>query len=429
MAHLAKFRKAGLGQLMAHLRRGTTKESFDRNYSNEQIDVTKSHLNYALIDRADTLSDYQYIVQRSELYNALKRDNVVMVGMWAVTLPEQMKDKSEEVQRRFFEETLDFMKQRYGIDNIACAYVHMDETTPHMHVAVTPAFYDKKKGRNKYSFKEFFSRNEYGTFHKHLSAHLEKVFGYDTGVWNKDTTDRESNKTIKELKQESARQEREIKRLEQVVADYERQAQDSKSKAIEYKKEEETNEALKNQAYEKALDMAHEVNKEMIRLDKAKEIEKTMTIPEKMGLKAYDSAKVSFKDEIQKEVEFRLKQERVQMGQRVMNAESKAEELEKENRVLKYELREAHNTLNSYVPDEAKDLTIKNLRERNKVLEEENKSLRGHIYKLCKEFNKRGKEYLSNFFKAFSRDFFNEIRDIFREERKEEERGKESQER
>ena len=44
MAHLEKFKKSGLGQLMAHVRRGTTEEIKDRHYSNENIDSSRSKL-------------------------------------------------------------------------------------------------------------------------------------------------------------------------------------------------------------------------------------------------------------------------------------------------------------------------------------------------------------------------------------------------
>ena len=48
MAHLEKFKKSGLGQILAHVRRGTSEEIVDRQYSNENIDSDKSIFNQNL---------------------------------------------------------------------------------------------------------------------------------------------------------------------------------------------------------------------------------------------------------------------------------------------------------------------------------------------------------------------------------------------
>src|SRR5699024_3296391 len=43
------------------------------------------------------------------------------------------KGMSEDETRQFFEDTLEFVKDEYGAENIMYATVHLDEKTPHMH--------------------------------------------------------------------------------------------------------------------------------------------------------------------------------------------------------------------------------------------------------------------------------------------------------
>ena len=45
---------------------------------------------------------------------------------------------SPSEQRQFFVDCTRFFAKRYGEDNIICAVVHMDETTPHLHLNLIP---------------------------------------------------------------------------------------------------------------------------------------------------------------------------------------------------------------------------------------------------------------------------------------------------
>ena len=128
----------------------------------------------------------------------LNRKNVNVMISWVVTLPKEMNDKSDDEKRKFFERTYEFLKERYGVENVISAYVHMDETQPHMHFAFTPVMYDVKKDRYKFNAKVVGSRKDLRTFHKDLDVYLEHELGYRTGVINGIT---ELNLSIQELKQ------------------------------------------------------------------------------------------------------------------------------------------------------------------------------------------------------------------------------------
>ena len=74
-----------------------------------------------------------------------------------------------------FEETTNFLNERYGQENAVAAVVHYDETTPHLHYAFVPVVFDNKKSRYKVSAKEVLTRHDLQTFHDDLDQDLKKV--------------------------------------------------------------------------------------------------------------------------------------------------------------------------------------------------------------------------------------------------------------
>ena len=58
-------------------------------------------------------------------------------------------------QRKFFEDSVRWFSDRYGADRILNATVHMDETTPHLHVGVVPITQD-----GRLSAKAIFTKTE-----------------------------------------------------------------------------------------------------------------------------------------------------------------------------------------------------------------------------------------------------------------------------
>lgn len=207
MAHLTKYTRAQLPHLLKHDSRAKDAQGRYIKFGNQEIDTNRTYLNYNLHERNDGLSDYEYIKMRGMQYlakNVVNRDNINWAGSWVLTLPEKLKGASDEEQRKFFQVAHDFMAERYGYDNLVGAYVHMDESTPHMHVKITPVIYDKKKGKYRHSAKDMFDKKDLAFFHQHLSERMIKEFGYDVGVIG-DSVDRAKgerlpNKSIAELK-------------------------------------------------------------------------------------------------------------------------------------------------------------------------------------------------------------------------------------
>ena len=214
MAHVQKFTKGNMQGLSIHLDRKT------ENHSNEDIDSERTHLNYDLCEKeGDTLSRMN---ERLEEVYCMNRKDVKACCEWVVTLPESLKDAPDEHQRKFFENTYEFLSDRYGGEqNVISANVHNDETTPHMHFDFIPIVWDEKKEREKVSAKEVLTRAELKSFHNDLDKHLKERIPeiYQEGILNGKTIGIENVHSLKkhsaEIKQQKKMMAADLKRFKE----------------------------------------------------------------------------------------------------------------------------------------------------------------------------------------------------------------------
>lgn len=191
MARVEKYTRGAMGNMLAHYNR--TKAS-----SKSLIDPARTHLNYNLADTDQPLSQLDFIHKRLSEIKVLNRKDVNVFCDWIVTAPQEL---AENEYDDFFKETYKFLNDRYGKDNVISAYVHMDESQPHIHYAFVPVTMDKKKNILKLSAKEVITLKELKSFHKDLSNRLNSFFGRDIGILN-GATDL-GNQTIKQLRNSS----------------------------------------------------------------------------------------------------------------------------------------------------------------------------------------------------------------------------------
>ncbi len=164
-----------------------------------KIDPSRTALNYRMeAGRADArlsvrLSDPGLTVD--------KRKHVNKAGVWVVTCPQELAGDPDAV-RRFFKLVYDFTKERYGAGNVLQGYVHMDETTPHIHMPVVPV----RDGR--VSAKAVFNRRELPAYQRELDKAVAVEFGWKGLILNGRT---KGGYATAELK-ERTRQEAELKR-------------------------------------------------------------------------------------------------------------------------------------------------------------------------------------------------------------------------
>lgn len=200
MAHLDKFTKGQTGGLTRHFERHKKENGEYIKFGNQEIDTEKTHLNYNLADEQNQL---EFIKNRTSEVRCLNRKDVNVMTSWVITLPEKI--KTQEDQQLFFQESYNFLEKKYGKENVVSSYVHLDETTPHMHFAFIPVVRDKKRGDLKVSANDLITRNHLRSFHPELEKHMKEVFGRDIGILNEKT--KEGNKSIDELKRGTAQKE------------------------------------------------------------------------------------------------------------------------------------------------------------------------------------------------------------------------------
>jgi len=229
MANVQKYTASQAGGMTRHYERHQKENGEYQTFGNQDIDVSRIHLNYNLAPERKGIGQESgqlgFINQRISEVKCLKRSDVNVMCSWIITAPEGLAtgieqragqrpllkfegDEAEKNLRLFFEESYKFLNERYahGSDkNVISAYVHMDETTPHMHYAFVPVVIDKKKGHEKVSASELINRYDLKRFHLDLEKHMAVIFGREIGILNEATKD--GNRTVEELKSGSAQAE------------------------------------------------------------------------------------------------------------------------------------------------------------------------------------------------------------------------------
>ena len=187
MAHIAKYKTASCGHMLAHYRRDAS------SLGRENIDPTRTKSNYTLgLDDRDGKvramngiePNWATVEGRIEGVNkaakaagkrAVRKDAVVMADV-VVTLPENVR-KGDEF--KFFGFTYWFLLQKLGKENMMGGFVHRDEmrkddspVRDHMHVPFTPIV------DGRFNYKKMCPRAFYQSLHKELGDYLEKQMGY-----------------------------------------------------------------------------------------------------------------------------------------------------------------------------------------------------------------------------------------------------------
>ena len=113
----------------------------NKNYSNKDIDLSKSYLNYDLVN--DKNINYLEMIDNKIIENKKSKrkvgDNQVHHMYGVITSDKDFFDSMDIDQvKEFFENSLEFVEKRFGKENILYATIHLDESTPHMHFGFTP---------------------------------------------------------------------------------------------------------------------------------------------------------------------------------------------------------------------------------------------------------------------------------------------------
>lgn len=165
-----------------------------KNHSNPDIDTSLSNLNYDLVNRTDNYKkDIENFINENKSTTRAIRKDAVLVNEWIITSDRKFfENLSYEDTEGFFIAAKEYFAENFGEENIRYATVHLDESTPHLHMGIVPFDEDKKL-----SAKRVFNREALRNVQEDLPKLLqEKGFDIERGLEGSDR----KNLTVPEFK-------------------------------------------------------------------------------------------------------------------------------------------------------------------------------------------------------------------------------------
>ena len=141
----AKYKRENLMAVYRH------NERKNKNYSNKDIDRTKTYLNYSLKDpEFNYVKEFDKIIKKYDLKGQIKTVSNIICEYMITSDSDFFKRIGEEETKRFFETAYKFVSEYkdLGEKYILSAKVHYDEKSPHMHLIFLPVVHTKDKKGN-----------------------------------------------------------------------------------------------------------------------------------------------------------------------------------------------------------------------------------------------------------------------------------------
>ena len=107
--------------------------------SNPDIDDTRTNMNYDLVESDKTL--YQRVKARVDEVRSVSRiqKNSVVDFSNIITVPKEQYEKwGLEKSKDYLKEVYNYFCEEFGKENVVSAKIHLDETTPHIHLHFVP---------------------------------------------------------------------------------------------------------------------------------------------------------------------------------------------------------------------------------------------------------------------------------------------------
>ena len=206
MAEISKFTSADAIKIFKHVHRQL---GF---YKNPDVDTNKINTDYYISParEVDGYSRYKAILGTCYLYG---RKNLKTLAGIIVTLPRDVEAGGNR-EHDFFHAAYNFLNERYcGEDHCCSAIVHCDESgQPHMHYLFVPTvkLAEEKHGKKwKVCASDVLSRDSYYTLHQDMQSYLDTHLDFHATVSSGVTRAQGGNRTVRELKSETAREREE----------------------------------------------------------------------------------------------------------------------------------------------------------------------------------------------------------------------------
>ena len=178
VVHMMKIKSGAVGGIQSHNNREHEPKT------NPDVDMSRSEDNYDLIP----CDNYKRSIKEKlsnlvESGRAVRKDAVVVCNFIVTSDNETMDALGADRQREFFQDSVKWFSDRYGADRVLNATVHMDETTPHLHIGVMPITQD-----GRLSAKAIFTKTEMKAIQTEFARDVGEKYGLERGVEGSERT-------------------------------------------------------------------------------------------------------------------------------------------------------------------------------------------------------------------------------------------------
>lgn len=178
VVHMMKIKSGAVGGIQSHNNREHEPKT------NPDVDMSRSEDNYDLIP----CDNYKRSIKEKlsnlvESSRAVRKDAVVVCNFIVTSDNETMEALGADRQREFFQDSVKWFSDRYGADRVLNATVHMDETTPHLHIGVMPITQD-----GRLSAKAIFTKTEMKAIQTEFARDVGEKYGLERGVEGSERT-------------------------------------------------------------------------------------------------------------------------------------------------------------------------------------------------------------------------------------------------
>ena len=168
---MKKLKRQSVGNVERENERDQTYEA-----KNPKIDLSRTRNNYHIVGPPASYLDFiNGRIASLNLKRRVRSDAIYMNTFVLGSGHEFFEGMPTAKQREFFEYCVKFFADKYGAENIISAVVHMDETTPHLHLNLVPIT------GGKLCSKDLFSPKKLSMLQSELAEVVGKKWGLKRG--------------------------------------------------------------------------------------------------------------------------------------------------------------------------------------------------------------------------------------------------------
>lgn len=121
----------------------------DRRMNVPNADISKTKENVSFVKGSAVGNLQNRLNEIKEGGGVVQKNSVVAIDCLMTASPEWWKSEGIKNEQEFIHRSFDFLGKTFGKENIMSMVMHKDETTPHIHAIVCPAYQSKDRWGNK----------------------------------------------------------------------------------------------------------------------------------------------------------------------------------------------------------------------------------------------------------------------------------------